>query len=153
MSTITALSGEPINNNGGATRNTFLMFGSVDNRNISNVPNGHEDKAFKAISDTKKINFSQEVPIIEAGRIIRKVTVTPASVFSGGSQSNLFRSVNSTPLELSSKDIQHCVNSSGVTVIPAFSGASTGKVFFLASSTDNNSLINSASGLAITGVV
>ena len=102
---------------------------------------------------TKKINFSQEVPIIEAGRIIRKVTVTPASVFSGGSQSNLFRSVNSTPLELSSKDIQHCVNSSGVTVIPAFSGASTGKVFFLASSTDNNSLINSASGLAITGVV
>ena len=38
MSTITALSGEPINNNGGATRNTFLTIGSVDNRNIFKVP-------------------------------------------------------------------------------------------------------------------
>ena len=153
MSTLTALSGEPINNNGGATRNTFIMLGaSTENRNISNVPHSHEDKAFKAISDTKKINVSQLV-IPEAGRIIRKVTATPASIFSGGSQPNLFKSVNSTPLELSSKNIQPCINSSGVTVIPGFSGASTGKVFFLASSTDANSLINSASGLAITGVL
>ena len=152
MSTITALSGEPINNNGGATRNTFLTLGSTDNKNISNVPNGNADKAFKAISDTKEIKVSQR-PIPEAGRIIRKVTATPASIFSGGSQSNLFRSVNSAPLELSSKNIQHCVIPSGTTVLPGFSGASTGKVFFLAGSTDNNSLINSASGLAITGVL
>ena len=150
MSTITALSGEPINNNGGATRNTFLTIGSVDNRNISNVPHSHEDKAFKAISDTKKINFSQP-PVIEVGRVIRKATATPASIFSGGSQSNLFRSVNSTPIELSSKNVTRCVYESGTT-IPT-SGSGTGAVFMIASNTGPGSLFASASGLAITGII
>lgn len=150
MSTITALSGEPINNNGGATRNTFLTLGSTDNKNISNVPNGHADKAFKAISDTKEIKVSTR-PIPEAGRIIRKVTATPASIFSGGSQSNLFRSVNSTPIELSSKNVTRCVYESGTT-IPT-SGSGTGAVFMIASNTGPGSLFASASGLAITGII
>ena len=150
MSTITALSGEPINNNGGATRNTFLTIGSVDNRSISNVPHSHEDKAFKAISDTKQINPSEFV-IPEAGRIIRKVTATPASIFSGGSQSNLFRSVNSTPIELSSKNVARCVYESG-TIIP-ISGSGTGEIFIKVSNTEQGSIFAASSGVAFTGLL